>query len=282
MRYIKFHWKLFLLILACVLLLCTTFFKPPRETLWDIASGLESGQFICEDGTIWQILGKEGYTSYATVQRVGEIAPETILHEFGNRVTEPMGTVEYAQRVSEYGNVWVDCNGEVWKPSGDGSHIADGAEFMYLVPYLELSEVEAELSRELSLEMKPHSLFFKIPLGTEDEYCEECKYYYTLSLLLADGWKVVSRGPVNHSTASVKTGTAVYTFDNGNTTTYPVYEEYYSFYGNLENTAITEVPGRYHLKVYAEQDGKAVQLAEYDMTTEIKGKTLYINETAAG
>lgn len=288
MRYIKFHWKLFVPILACVLLLCTTFFKPPRETLWDIASGLEAGQFICEDGTIWQLLGEEGYTSYATVKKVGEIAPETILHEFGNRVTEPMSAVEYAQRVSAYGMVWVDNAGKAWEPSRDGGHMTtDGVEIINLFPFFELSEVEAELSVELPVEIKLSDRpIFEVSVDSEDEY-SNC--WFTLSLLLEDGWHVVEKCSSHFGKDSVKTGTAVYTFDNGNTTTYPVMETRYYYYGYLTGfgfrDSMTKAPGRYLLKVYAEQGEETVLLAQLEMDTKIKGSTLSIkwrNNTAAG
>jgi|GEM_PF-5637367 len=288
MRYIKFHWKLFVPILACVLLLCTTFFKPPRKPLEDIALELESEQFICEDGTIWQLLGEEGYTSYVPVRKIGEIAPETILHEFGNRTDGPIGAVEYAQRVSSYGMVWVDGNGKAWEPSRDGSNMTnDGVEIINLVPFLGLSEVEAELSLELPVEIKLSDRpTFEIPLDGEDEY-ESC--WFTLSLLLEDGWQVVEKCDSRLGKESVKTGTAVYTFDNGNTTTYPVIETRYYYYGYLTGfgfrDSMTKVPGRYLLKVYAEQGEETVQLAQLEMNTKIRGSTLSINwknETAAG
>jgi len=286
MRCLKFHRTLFAVILACILLLCIPLFEPPRKPLADMAAELEAGQFLCEDGSIWQLMGEEGYTPYATVRKVGEIAAETIQNEFRNKVDGAISGAEYAQRVSAYGMVWVDREGGVWKPSKDGSHTTtDGVEFMNLFPFFTLGEIEAEFSLELPLQIQAHSRKFIVPVNGEDEY-DGC--WFTLSLMLEDGWQVVERGTSYLDKNSVKTGMAEYVFENGNTTTYPVIETSYYYYrdiGHFGNLSLVKVPGRYLLKVYAEQDGKIIRIAQLEMETKIRGSTLYINElneTAAG
>lgn len=283
MRYIRFHWPLLAAGVVCILLLCTAFFEPPRELLQDMAMELEAGQFICEDGTIWQISDKPNYSKYTQVRKIGETDPERIKHEFGNKVTGPLSPVEYAQRVNSYGYVWVDSDGGVWSLafSEYGHRVkSDDPNSLNLVPFFKFEEEKAELTEEIPFEMKRNRLSFELILDNEEEYSD---FYYTLSLLFEDGWRVVAKDTAYYYKETVRTGWQDYQFENGNTTQIPVFEESHYCRGSLENCgSITSTPGSYCLKVYAHKDEKVVQLAEYDMTTEIKGKTLYINETAAG
>lgn len=289
MRYLKFHRTLFAALLVCTLALCASvLLQPPREPLLEKAMELEAGQFICEDGSIWQISDKPNYSKYAYVQRIGGIDPETIQHEFGNRVKEPVSAAEYAQRVCRYGDVWLTNSGEVWTRTSTGYLVPHDelGDFVTLVPFFQLSEEIADSSVNAPVTMRKNSLTFDVSLESEDE---DSEYYYTLAIMLDDGWRVVDKGSGNYRKETVRTGWQDYQFENGNITQVPVMEDKHfctvslDRFGNLTTVAgITEVPGSYRLKVYAHKDEKVVQLAEYNMTTEIKGKTLYINETAAG
>ena len=278
MRYIRFHLPLFAVLLVCTLALCAyILLQPTRLALQDIAETLEAGQFLCEDGSIWQVMGEEGYTvQYVTVKKVGKIDSKTIKHEFGNKISGELSAAEYAQRVTYYGGVWVDSNGEVWKRSRKGSQAPnDKVAILNLVPFFELSEEEADFVMEVPLEMKKHSLGFEL---FPDEFDEDVDGYYTLSLLLKEGWQVMEKGVVNYWKTTERTGWQEYRFENGNTTQLPVMETTPHYGGSLNKYgSITQVPGSYRLKVYVRQDGKVVLLAQYDMTTEIKGKTLYIS-----
>lgn len=289
MRYIRFHLPLFAALLVCTLALCAyILLQPTRLALQDIAETLEAGQFLCEDGSIWQISDKPNPSKYTYVQRIGEIDPETIRHEFGNKVDGALSAAEYAQRVSRYGDVWVDSEGGVWTRTSTGYTVQHNelGDFVTLVPFFKLSEEEADFSVEAPVTMRENSLTFDVSLESGEEYSD---YYYTLAIMLEDGWRVVEKSTAHYRKETVRTGWQDYQFENGKTTEVPVMEDIHycivslNQFGSLtEVPGITEVPGNYRLQVYAHKGDKVVRLAQYDMTTEIKNKTLYINETAAG
>ena len=161
MRNVKYRWLLIVAVIAAVAAIALISIRKPRSLLLDKAMELENGQFLCEDGTVWEARSPEENDSKTAVKFVRETDPKTIEHEPEITRSEEMGAIEYAQAVSAYGSVYADSSGGVWKTLGEYRH-PDGRGDMYLQPYYSLSEPEVDFAAQSGFEMVEDSLHFEV------------------------------------------------------------------------------------------------------------------------
>jgi len=113
-----FHLPVFIVVLVGLALALVLHFSQPRDSLLDYALTLQDGQFICEDGSIWE-LNRGIYGDRVNIRLIGK-AKNKRFQNFGPLIdADKLLPHEYAIAAEKMRLIFLSSDGSVWFAPND-------------------------------------------------------------------------------------------------------------------------------------------------------------------
>lgn len=210
MKKIKiFHLPVFIAALLGGIIAVVLYMYVSGNSLADYARNLQDGQFICENGYIYEKI-KETDSGLITANRVGHSGCRfTIL--FGRKPADKLLPHEYAMQITDYGSIFMDKQGTVWLLQNLNHNSTQARLSQFFLPSAELDTADVgqlpidSATQKLSgggSSYYPHSVpinYHSITIPFKAELTSELNTYrkyfrntkVEFSVKLKDGWHCV-------------------------------------------------------------------------------------------